>query len=264
MLSTATFILNQDSITESEFNLAKERLEKFSFDFPRLYGIENEVFNSHLMSHLTDSVRDCGPFWGFSNFPFEDMNGVLKNNVNGTSDVLKQIVSKYVLNASIHKTLTTDKEPHRKNVEKVDNSVATLFGKSQLPTKKMKKEIRSIVLMTDIKDSRFYKSCSINSNLIKCFDIKGQCDDSVIKTKNDEYCRVYYIFKLREQIFLCVKILKTTQTSSTLYAEHLKSIIKEEKELHLLPITDLSEKCIFIATQKYSIISNFPNNVERY
>lgn len=79
-----------------------------------------------------------------------------------------------------------------------------------------------------------------------------------------EYYRVHYIIKLQEKVFLCSRMLEIAQTSSILYVEHLKSVIKEKENLQLLSISDVAEKCIFISTKKYSVISAFPNNVERY
>ncbi len=167
----------------NELEEAEKRLKQFSIEFPRLYGIDNEVFNEHLTSHITKSVRNCGPLWAFTNFPFEDMNGVLKNYVNGTTDVLKQIVSKFLLNAKIREKLGSEygnvKAQYRKNVDKVGS--VTLFVKAHPSSSEIKNKMLNLISKEEIINSKFYKSCSIKSNFIKCFDVEARSDNSIIK-----------------------------------------------------------------------------------
>lgn len=80
---------------------ADKLLKKFHLRFNSLYGTQQMVYNVHLISHLADCVRNCGPLWAYSNFAFEDYNGVLKDYINGTTDVEKQITSKYSLNVAM-------------------------------------------------------------------------------------------------------------------------------------------------------------------
>ena len=41
----------------------------------------------HQLIHLGECVRDWGPLWSFSCFPFESMNSVLKDHFNGTKNM---------------------------------------------------------------------------------------------------------------------------------------------------------------------------------
>lgn len=143
----------------------------------------------------------------------------------------------------------------------------TLFGRGKLfskVSKTIQKNIRSVVNKNFIKEVKVYKTCYCDSILIKCFNEKGQCDDSVVKTENDEYSRVFYILQLKGQILVCGKKIEVSNKSSTLYVEHLKQVIKQRDNFQLLPITAACEKSIFITTSKHCIISSFPNDVERY
>ena len=47
--------------------------------------------NVHLMSHITDAVKDWGPLSMYSCFHFESMNGQLKRFFHGTRDMSKQV-----------------------------------------------------------------------------------------------------------------------------------------------------------------------------
>lgn len=49
------------------------------------------VYNAHLLTHLINTVKNCGPLFCYSNFNFEDHNGVLTRYINGTREVQKQV-----------------------------------------------------------------------------------------------------------------------------------------------------------------------------
>lgn len=264
LFSSSIFTLNKDKISQSELKDAENNLKQFAEDFPRLYGKQNEVFNEHLVSHISDSVQNCGPLWAYSNFPFEDMNGVLKSYVNGTSDVLKQIVTKFLLNEKLREKLgnVNVKDRYRKNSQKVGDII--LFGKAQLPSKVIKKEMFTIISSNDdYKNFRIYRSCSIRSNYIKGFEDKIKCDDSIIKTIKGEYHRVYHIYKVNEKVFFCTKKIEISKRNSALYVEHLRTILSESI-FQSLAATEFSEKCFHIKTNQHNLLSTFPNNVERY
>lgn len=103
MLSDAVYILLKSNITSKEVDEAEVMLKTFVKDHQKLYGKENMVMNIHLLKHLAESVRQLGPLWCFSAFPFERYNGILLKMVNGTSDVLLQISSKYNFSKSSKK-----------------------------------------------------------------------------------------------------------------------------------------------------------------
>ncbi|XP_042149325.1 uncharacterized protein LOC121837672 [Ixodes scapularis] len=69
----------------------------FMREYQDLYGCAQMTFNLHLIVHLCDSVRQWGPLWGFSAFPFENINGVIKKSFHGTQYVPQQICRKPLL-----------------------------------------------------------------------------------------------------------------------------------------------------------------------
>ena len=46
----------------------------------------------HLLLHFANSVRDLGPLWAHSAFPFDDTNGWLGDLFHGTRDPHKQVL----------------------------------------------------------------------------------------------------------------------------------------------------------------------------
>lgn len=101
LLSAAVYILLKAKIPLQEIDESEKKLFRFVLQHQQLFGEESMVMNVHLLKHLADSVRELGPAWCHSAFPFERNNGVLLKKVNGTTDVLLQISSKYCLSKSV-------------------------------------------------------------------------------------------------------------------------------------------------------------------
>lgn len=55
------------------------------------------TFNIHLFTHIVQSVKQWGPLWATSTFPFESNMGALLKYFNGTQNVSSQIVRKCML-----------------------------------------------------------------------------------------------------------------------------------------------------------------------
>ena len=56
-----------------------------------LSGKQFQTFNVHQLLHLPEVVRDLGPLWSNSCFPFEDYNGDLRDLFHGTKNVDGQV-----------------------------------------------------------------------------------------------------------------------------------------------------------------------------
>ena len=93
ILSQASFILLQDSISEQELQQCERLLEYFCLMFPYLYELRYQTINIHNLLHLPQSVRELGPLWTHSCFHFEDKNGYILKMIHGTQNVSSQIVT---------------------------------------------------------------------------------------------------------------------------------------------------------------------------
>ena len=54
-------------------------------------GKQFQTFNVHQLLHLPEVVKDLGPLWSNSCFPFEDYNGDLRELFHGTKNVDGQV-----------------------------------------------------------------------------------------------------------------------------------------------------------------------------
>lgn len=94
LLQRSIYLLLKRKITKDDIELADKLLKKYVFDFEKNYGSSAMNFNVHLLSHLTMSVRKCGPLWATSNFHFESAIFKIKRTVKGPMGIDKQIIYK--------------------------------------------------------------------------------------------------------------------------------------------------------------------------
>lgn len=105
-LVEAIWLLLQDSITNEDLLQANQSLQLFCLKFATYYGmfmvyttiiIYFKVLNCvlyaekrymtikvHQLLHLVECVKNLGPLWAHSCFPFENINGKLRKMFHGT------------------------------------------------------------------------------------------------------------------------------------------------------------------------------------
>lgn len=101
LVSTITKLL-KNNLNDSILEKCERDLKMFVINFERLYGKKKLVYNVHLLLHLVDSVRHFGPAYGFSLFPYENMNGFIKACIKGPKEPLLQINNKYLIYNKVH------------------------------------------------------------------------------------------------------------------------------------------------------------------
>lgn len=91
-LVVALSYLCATSISEEMLVMADELIHSFLQEFQELYGLKHMTINFHNLLHVVDCVRNLGPAWGYSCFPYEDLNGQYLKVLHGTTDVDSQIL----------------------------------------------------------------------------------------------------------------------------------------------------------------------------
>lgn len=108
LLRKSIRILLGNNLNEKQLQKCQKIIQKFVRTFQDLYGEKYMVYNIHLLFHLVDSVRNFGPLWNFSLYPYENLNGCLKSYVKGPKEPLIQINSKYLLKHDLYFNKYTD------------------------------------------------------------------------------------------------------------------------------------------------------------
>ena len=96
LLVYAVTMFNKDKISEQDYQTGKRALLLFVQQTQTLYGIEMMKYNVHLLTHIPRSVRDFGALRGWSAFPYESYNRVLRQMLRSSQAILQQICKSYL------------------------------------------------------------------------------------------------------------------------------------------------------------------------
>lgn len=83
--------LSSNSISLAMVDMAEQLLNDFVRDFQELYGLCFMTINLHNLTHLSECVRELGPTFVYSCFPYEDLNGQLKRAIHGKTNIDSQV-----------------------------------------------------------------------------------------------------------------------------------------------------------------------------
>ena len=105
-LSGAAYILNKNSISIEELKEADQLLRKYMKGFQILFGTKNMSFNIHLLSHLISTVKNWGPVWAHSAFPFKSCNKKIIDSITSPNGRPLQIAIRFAMKKFIEKLVT--------------------------------------------------------------------------------------------------------------------------------------------------------------
>lgn len=116
-------LLCQSSISLEELDVASRALDEYVRRFEVLYDRRNMTNNVHQLLHLAETVRQFGPLWTTSCFPFEDLNGRLKRLVHGSNSAQLQVYSgaaKFLHLATLKNDILVEGRPAYEFCENLD------------------------------------------------------------------------------------------------------------------------------------------------
>lgn len=297
LLVFAMQILIQDAIKVSDVDVAERALRKFVFDFERLYGAANVSFNVHLMAHLAASVRNWGPLWATSTFPFESFNGTLLKFFNGTTHVPTQIIKRFLRWRSLSRK--ADKSMANANVH-----VRELFDKLQNSTCHTKKsegftghvrgfgcpnwERTSVLQRLAIEDllnvtaysGLFYNRFISNGVLYHSYHNKTiiKRDNSVVQLNDGTLCKIMSLaaFKADGRAadtttnMSCVLVKELAKSGRQLcrdiqlnISSSFVSEVSDTNNVFAVHAHSIRRKCVMVRSRDKMYVIPLPNNVER-
>ncbi|CAC5414618.1 unnamed protein product [Mytilus coruscus] len=92
-LVNASQILLMNGSTEEKLKNVEDMLFSFCGKFSTLYNKKYMTLNIHQLVHLVDCVKELGPLYTHSYFPFEDKNGFVLKLIRGTQNIDSQIIT---------------------------------------------------------------------------------------------------------------------------------------------------------------------------
>lgn len=215
--ATAIWLLVQKKIELKDIETADSLITAFSKDYENIYGKKHMTYNVHQLKHLPECVRNLGPLWAYSNFPFENNNGKLANYVKSPKGALQQIYNKYAWDRYLN-TTTFSVE-----VQKFKKKIASSSKLTPLyPDRALGKGVNfKLVDRKIIYENRFESLYFISFKRVvynrekyctKYYTLNKKFNDSAIKLKNDLFGEIIYILDQNGCLFLVVDIFKTDVT----------------------------------------------------
>lgn len=91
LLSCAIRLLLCPRSCQENAGTANLLLKSFVENFPSIYGLNNVVYNVHVLLHLADCVSELGCLDSFSCYKFENFIQSIKKNIKKPTEILQQI-----------------------------------------------------------------------------------------------------------------------------------------------------------------------------
>ena len=217
LLVTAVNIFLQESITPCTLQSAEKMLIRFVVDFQKLFGIQAMTYNVHLLLHLTDSVRNWGPLWVHSSFPFENQNRFLLQMKKSPTRIITQIVQRLLFYQSM--SVITDQIVISNNVHtfcaktskhrllyfsKFDECTLIGCGKDYVLNAEEIVSIGYPVIRCKVYKKMIYDGIRYT---ISTYERNKKANDSIVELKNNEFGIIHKILKVYDGAIEKVVIL---------------------------------------------------------
>ncbi|KAE8737582.1 hypothetical protein FOCC_FOCC016954 [Frankliniella occidentalis] len=276
LLSKAMNILLKRSVTDEDVNLAHKLLLCYTFYFDKYFGLPNMVYNIHLLSHISKCVRNFGPIWGHSSFPYESQNRYLVQLCKSPYCVPLQVARKFVIYQSLPDLACTlgcsDKILHfsdsilnyKKLVKchRASNNSCILLGSVtslEIPIHIQRR------LGTNASKCCLYQRIIYNTNryATRIYCDKLANNDSYLFLQNGKCVVIDKIMKTchSDQVFLGVQIVdfdeKPLLADAVLKYDCMYKVLGFKNHV-IVPIEEIDEPCLLINVQDTKYIARIP------
>lgn len=249
-LSIAIYILSKSSISAGDLFEAEQKLRDFVQEFEILYGKSEMVMNVHLLLHIVESVKSLGPLWTHSAFPFERNNGILLKLISGTTDILDQISSKYLLRRYLQKSPYFEFDNPMKFIGRptiLANVSMTLY--EDCSDKRIKIVNRNLSAYRGIKINGIKYTSRRYKQLKKSIDY-------FIELKSGTFGIAKYYVSHENQAYVFLEEYETIETIG-----HILDVEPTSVNIYA-PVESIARKYIYMNLLKKEYIACMPNNFE--
>jgi hypothetical protein len=277
LFSSAVYILSQQIVSENDITVAENFIQKFVTQYIILYKKSNCTFNSHIITHLADDVRNFGPLWTHSCDIYESANGDLSKLATGPNNIPQQIAKKQLMYSSINVFLQANNVQvsgecmdivqnlfvglHRKNAIRVKNTTVLGFATNSNLSEAEKQSIQNINMLDINFTSKFHRA--IVSGIVitsHSYSLDKRNNDSCIETKDGKYYQIESILKNSEnsEILIIAKEI-ITKTIPDSFPLHIKRISQLSEKLIAMSTSCLLHKLYIMNVGNYKYFSKFPD-----
>lgn len=251
-LSAAIFILCKKTIDKTEVQYACGMLIDFADEFELIYGQNAVTVNLHLLRHYGNMVINCGPLWSHSLFPFENNIGKLKGYVCGKSDVLEQVVNKYLIEKK-----SVCSEEHKK----YDKKGIQLYQRTVI---KIESKYKNVLLdfeaiSSDENKLEIWRRIRINNLIFTSMKaVQTKSIDYFVILKNGKMGKIEFFFEKNAVTY----VLLNEYVES--FQNHHWIEVNEAKAYSVHTCADIQEKMLYFKAGNIEYITREPNTFGKH
>lgn len=248
LLSSAIYMLLQESISITTVDLAESRLKQFSDQFEELYGKHNITMNIHLLRHMGDAVKQLGPLWTQSTFAYETNNGVIVRAKQAKRDFIQQIAWKYSVKPNLEPTERC----------KAADPVVSLSVKT-----KIKITQNEICILNDRGFNFSDAFLTFSSIMLRGIKYTSKSSKSVstidyfARFRGGQIGAIKFYFIDNCDVYAFVLIYNIIGL-----VDHLM-VIQCTDQINVFNIDEVEQKLIYMAIAKQEIVTTIPNRFEK-
>lgn len=251
MLSAATYILCKEQIEISEMRSACDMLIKFADEFEIIYGPGATTMNVHLLRHYHNMMTNCGPLWSYGLFGFENNIGKLKGYVVGTTDVLEQVLNKYLIDKN-----TTNQEnfeygdcqPHllQPKLIKIEPKYGNVLKNSGIIG--CEQTLFKIFCRMRLKAYTYTSTQAIETKSIDYF----------VKMKSGNMGKIAFFFERDSSVYLLIQLF-----TANFQNYHLLEVTDANRFM-VYPCAEIQEKLLYFKIGSIEYVTKEPNTFGKY
>lgn len=252
LLASSIYTLLKTNISIDELNNADEKLQLFVQQYDELYGKNNMTMNVHLLLHITSTVKRLGPLWSTSMFAFESNNVTFGQYVKGNTDIISQIITKYVIDKAARQKRSYVGKSEKcgsletKKLLQLGSKDEHTLRENNIYWERSHKNVRIYCVFK--KDDVTYTSISYNRSI--------KTIDYFVKLKNELIGKIKFYIKHGKKLYF---ILEEFEFVGNVY--HITEIKpKQIDSVHL--VHEIDNKCMYINFINKHYITDRPNHYE--
>lgn len=259
------FILLKMNITADELDKCEQNLLVFVARYQVLYGDDRMTFNIHILLHFIQSIRESGPTWATSAFPFESNIHFLKQTINGPKSVEQQISKKSL------SILQYRLRPPPRNI----STDAKEFCKKIFTSKKSTKSAVTAKDVTFLGPNpkniftsfvnKEFERCIYNDRVYSSnkYSRSKKFDDTVMQLKSGDFVQITGIYLLPNNTcsFEVRKLIVKPFLVGSVIVSHIWEV--SENVAHKpVSVLDIHSKAVVLDLKDRQYICEIPNTIE--
>ncbi|XP_064479913.1 uncharacterized protein LOC135393391 [Ornithodoros turicata] len=268
LLCEAIFLLLKHTIQHSDISKAELLLERFVRETETLYTQGMCTYNVHQLLHLPETVRDLGPLWAVSMFPFESKNGNIIQQVTAANSVPLQIAERCAMRWKLFDLTDSVQLPSNLHIFRgpVTKTVCNMvLGRDQSPLGIPHAVQQLLSQHTEHVNLKRYLRASVKGVIIHSVQYKRtkRTCSRVVKSSFGTYCEVQMILKAAHSnkiLFVCSELIIG---SAPFPINHIMKcdFPPEGENICLLEDGDIDCVCVFMKADSM-FVSELPNTFE--